>query len=632
MEEILLVAPYERLAKLGENIKKTTEIPFSIVRGNLDESINKVNRGIKNGVKIIVTRGGTAECLREKLQIPIVEVPVTSFDILNSINSVSSKGYKKIAFITTSNIIFKTDYLNKIKDITLQFEACRKVSEIKGKVEFLIKNCGIDAVIGDVIATSEAIKSGIYGELLESGQESIISGLNEAKRALEISTKERARVKEIETILNMISEGVLTINKENKVTVYNASAEKIFENHRDLVLGRNISECLPVCTFSEILKKNKEEKNVLVEINDKKVVTNRIPIIVDNKVQGAVSIFQEISHIQNMELSIRKKMSEKGFVAKHTFSNIIGKSKEMTRIKNQAVKFAKSEGTVLIYGETGTGKELFAQSIHNASRRAKMPFVSVNCASLSESLLESELFGYVDGAFTGAAKGGKKGLFELAHGGTLFLDEIGEISFGFQSKLLRVLQEKEIRKIGGDRVIPINVRILCATNKDLQKEVEKGNFREDLYYRLCTLELNLVPLRFRKEDIIPMSISFLKDVCNRETKNLKWNNNNIFNPLLNYEWKGNARELLNFIERLVVTSDKNELDENFIIETLNNKRKVKTFKNEIQIQITNNLKEMESEILKTLINQYNGDKDRMCDDFNISKTTLWRKLNFKNEK
>lgn len=631
MEEILLVAPYDKLSRLAKEIKKTAGIPFSVVKGNLGEGLSKVQSAINNGTKVILTRGGTAEYLRENLQIPVIEIPVTSFDMFAAIDRVSSRGYKKIAFITTSNIIFKTDYFNKIADITMEFESCKKVNEIQGKVKYLIDNNGIEAVIGDVIATREAMMNGIYGELLESGQESIIQGINEAKRVLEISKKERTRVKEFEAILNMIGEGVLTIDKENKVTVYNSSAERIFGSSKEHVVGNDINKSLPSSTLGGILEKNQEEKDILLEINDKKIVSNRIPIIIDDKVQGAVAIFEEISNIQKMELNIRKKLSEKGFVAKHTFSDIVGESEEMVGVKNQAIKYAKSESTILIYGETGTGKELFSQSIHNESRKANMPFVSVNCAALSESLLESELFGYEEGAFTGATKGGKRGLFELAHGGTLFLDEIGEISLGFQSKLLRVLQEKEVRRIGGDRVVPIDVRILCATNKDLIEEVEKGNFREDLYYRLSTLELNLVPLRFRKKDIIPMAISFLKEVCVNEGKCLIWKNNDIFKSLLNYDWKGNARELHNFIERLVVTSD-NKLDERIIIEALNYKTKVKVAKNEISIKVSNNLKEMESEILKSLINQYNGDKDRLCEEFNMSKTTLWRKLNFKSEK
>ena len=215
--------------------------------------------------------------------------------------------------------------------------------------------------------------------------------------------------------------------------------------------------------------------------NGKKIVIHHIPIYIDSIFQGSVGIYQEISKIQNMELNIRKRLNDRGLTAKNTFDDFVTTNTEMNQVVTEARSYAQSEATILLYGETGTGKELFAQSIHNASKRNKGPFVSVNCAALSENLLESELFGYVEGAFTGAIKGGRPGLFELAHGGSLFLDEIGEISLPFQAKLLRVLQEKEVRRIGGDRIIPIDVRVICATNKPLFDLTKEGSFREDLY-------------------------------------------------------------------------------------------------------------------------------------------------------
>ncbi|MBC2580520.1 sigma 54-interacting transcriptional regulator [Clostridium sp. DJ247] len=637
MEEILLVAPYDKLEQLAKKLKKSVNVPFSVLTSNLDQGINKIEKKIKGGVKVIVTRGGTARYLRKKLDTPIIEIPVTSFDILKAISSISNKGYKRIAFVTTSNIIFKKDYFNKILDVTLDFEACNEVSEIAGKVKYLISDKKVDAIVGDVIATREAIKNGIYGELLESGEESIVQAIIQANEIIKLNLEERVRAKKFETILNMVREGIITVDTHDNLTVYNSAVEKILGYSKDSVIGKNINECLPEGIVNKLSEKMKEE-NMLTDLNGKKVVFNKVPICIDDKLCDTVIFLDETTNIEKLELKIRKNLNEKGFVAKNNFSNIIGESHEIVKMKNQAIKFAKSEGTILIHGETGTGKELFAQSIHNESKRVNMPFVSVNCAALSANLLESELFGYEEGAFTGAVRGGKKGLFELSHGGTLFLDEIGEISLGFQSKLLRVLQEKEIRRIGGDKVIPINVRIICATNRNLLEEVEKGNFREDLYYRLSALELDLIPIRLRKKDIVPMVISFLQEECIRENKKLYWNNNNIFNCLLDYDWYGNARELRNLIERLVACCDGQELNEEFIMETLNSKKKKKISKsekdnkNEINIRLSNNLKEMESEILKILLNRCNGDKDKLCKDFCISKTTLWRKLNFNNEK
>jgi len=630
MEEILLVAPYDGLEQLAKKLKKSVNIPFSVVTGNLGQGFNKVEKKIKEGTKIIVSRGGTARYLKQKFDIPVIEIPVTSFDILKSISSISNKGYKKIAFVTTSNIIFKKDYFDKILDVTLEFDCCNEVSEIPSMVEYLINSKRVDAIAGDVTATNESLKKGIYGELLESGEESIVQALIQAKEILEINLREKARAKKFEIILNMVREGVITLDPNDNVTVYNSSVEKILGYPKEKVLGNNIYECLPEDIVVKLSEKIKEE-NMVTDINGKKILYNKIPIFIEDKLCDTVIILEETSNIEKLELKIRKNLSAKGLVAKHFFSDIIGNSDEIVNVKRQAAKFAKSEGTILIYGETGTGKELFAQSIHNESRRIDMPFVSVNCAALSETLLESELFGYEEGSFTGAVKGGKKGLFELAHGGTLFLDEIGEISLGFQSKLLRVLQEKEIRRIGGDKVIPIDVRIICATNRNLLEELEKGNFREDLYYRISALELELVPLRLREKDIIPMAISFLKEELNNENKRIYWDNDNIFKHLLNCEWYGNARELRNFIEKLVICCESNKLDEKFILETLNSTRKRNIGKKEIKIKLSNSLKEMESELLITLLNNYNGDKDRLSKDFSISKTTLWRKLNLNNK-
>lgn len=629
-EDILLVAPYSQLAGLAEEVRKQASIPFKIIMGNLDERSEEIDFYIQNGIKVVVSRGGTAQYLRERLSVPVVDIPVTSFDILNAISRLHGRGFTQIAFITTSNIIISTEHFQKIMDISLRFEPCKHVSEIPAKVRELTRD-GIEAVIGDVTATRVAAETGIYGQLLESGYQSLLHALNEAQRVLEANRMEKARVKQMEAILNMIGEAVLAIDKQGQVTLYNVSAEKIFARPREAVLGRQLAGCLPESRLGDLLLRTKEEKNILMEVSQKKVISNRIPILIDGQIQGAVAIFEEISNIQKLELSIRRKLNEKGFVAKHTFAEITSNSNEMVKIISQARRYAQSGGTVLIYGETGTGKELFAQSIHNGSKRAAGPFVSINCAALSESLLESELFGYEGGAFTGATKGGKQGLFELAHGGSIFLDEIGEISSSFQAKLLRVLQEKEIRRVGGDRVIPIDVRIVCATNRDLREEVKSQRFREDLYYRLSVLEIRLPPLRARKDDIIPMGISFLKQECIRENKNLYWHDDSIFHSLLQYEWHGNARELHNFIDRLVICSEEGELKQEFIEEMLRFKVDEREDEEQITIRAHKNLKRMEADFLLKMLARYGGDKNQLCQDLNISKMTLWRKLNIKND-
>ena len=241
------------------------------------------------------------------------------------------------------------------------------------------------------------------------------------------------------------------------------------------------------------------------------------------------------------------------------------------------------------------------------------------------------MFGYEEGAFTGATRGGRIGLFELAHGGTLFLDEIGEISFNFQAKLLRVLQEKEIRRVGGDRIIPIDVRIICATNKSLYNLVKKGGFREDLYYRLSILELNLIPLRERKDDISPLAVSFLRTEMDKENRHLHWKNENVFTPLKDYYWRGNARELQNFIHKLVICAPNSEVTSAYLRELFEETAHKENIMDKIEVTVSSDFKSMESELWQKLLDKHHGDRVLLCRTYGISKTTLWRKLNLPNE-
>lgn len=634
MNDILIIAPYETMVQQAERMMESSNIPYSVIKGNLKENLDEIRTCINQGVKILISRGGTAQTLRHSFDLPVIEIPVTSVDILTALSKASEQGSKKIAFITTLNVLFQAHNFNNIMNMNLKYLPCQDVNEIPAKVKYLIENDSIDAVVGDVVATQQAAVHGIFGCLLESGPMSLRMALNEAELILRSMEREKARLKQLEAILDFTTEAVLTIDHNEKITVYNISAERIFGVPINQVLGQKLSECFPESQLNRILSLNDEEKNIFLKIKGKKVICNKVPIMIHGRYHGTVAIFQEIGEIQNLEMNIRTRLSEKGLVAKKTFNDIQYKSTEMGRCIKQARQYAKSNGTVLIYGETGTGKEIFAQSIHNESKRAKGPFVSVNCAALSENLLESELFGYVEGTFTGALKGGKTGLFELAHGGTLFLDELGEISLNFQAKLLRVLQEKEVRRIGGDRVTPIDVRIICATNRDLLEEVRMGQFREDLYYRLSVLELHLIPLRERKDDIVPMAVSFLKSECIKEQKVLFWTQDQLFDCLMSCDWFGNARELQNFIERLVISAEEGEELTQFKICELLAEKKGKLYPkggqnpNQLQVSFSNQFEDMEKQLWQQLFERYQGNKDRLCKDFGISKTTLWRKLSF----
>ena len=296
-----------------------------------------------------------------------------------------------------------------------------------------------------------------------------------------------------------------------------------------------------------------------IKPSGKTVVAQAAPIIVDNVLKGSVAVLHDVTGIKDLTeklIEAEKKIRELTY--KYNPEDIIGESDKINEVRMQVLKAAKVPATVLLRGESGTGKELFANSIHAQSKRNNKEFIRVNCAALSDNLLESELFGYEEGAFTGAKKGGKKGLFEVANGGTLFLDEISEISMNTQAKLLRVLQEKEILRVGGTHPISIDVRIIVATNADLVELVKEGKFREDLFYRINILPIFIPPLRERKEDIPLLIKRFIVKINNEYGRNISSISEDAVNVLMGYHWPGNIRELENVIGRSIINMNFNE--------------------------------------------------------------------------
>ena len=342
---------------------------------------------------------------------------------------------------------------------------------------------------------------------------------------------------------------------------------------------------------------------------------------VEGQVTSCVITLQTNEKIMEEERAIRKRMHKHGFVAKYSFSDILHVGKTLDETIHNAEDFSAVESNILIRGETGTGKELFAQSIHNASRRKNKPFVAINCAALPDNILESELFGYVEGAFTGAAKGGKVGFFEIAHKGTLFLDEIGDISPKLQSRLLRVLQEREIIRLGSDTVIPIDVRIIAATNKDLYAEVQAGAFREDLYYRLDVLELKLPPVRQRKQDIPCLAEHFLNFEREKHACVLKGFTKGAMELLTSYDWPGNVRELRNFCERISILCKREYAEAADVLRALPN-LSAGLSSAPLPTSVPNN----EREELQRILLLHQGNRKETARYLGIHPSTLWRKM------
>jgi len=328
----------------------------------------------------------------------------------------------------------------------------------------------------------------------------------------------------------------------------------------------------------------------------------------------------------------RNKEDRQGLIARYHFHDIIGESNVIRETIREARKYALSEATVLITGESGTGKELFAQSMHNESPRKNGPFVAVNCAALPEALLESELFGYEEGAFTGARKGGKQGLFVLAHRGTILLDEIGDLSPTLQARLLRVLQQREVMPLGGQRVIPIDVRVISATNRNLLEAVEKGAFRVDLFYRLNVLHLHIPPLRSRPEDLPLLFMYFYRRLIGGKDNDIIRLTTEILEELKSYTWPGNVRELEGLVERYVALGETDEAGFSTLRKLIQN---LKRHADELSTSSENkpvlkvrlgNMEDMERQIIEQAARITDGNKSHLARIFGLSRTTLWRKL------
>ncbi len=400
--------------------------------------------------------------------------------------------------------------------------------------------------------------------------------------------------------------------------------------------GKHVTEVIENTKLHDIVKTGKTQIGEIQIIKGQQVIASRLPIIKDNKIIGAIGkvIFKDITDFYDMskkiitmekEIKYYKDQLKKQKSAKYSFSNIIGESKSLMEVKNICQRAAMSDSNVLIMGESGTGKELFAHAIHNASDRASGPFVKINCAAIPSELLESELFGYEGGAFTGAKKEGKVGKFELANGGSIFLDEIGDMPLQMQVKLLRVLQEREIERIGSTKTRPINVRIISATNKNLEEEVKTANFREDLYYRLNVMSVNIEPLRKRKDDIRPLAKALVKKLSSQMGVHVDSISEKAMAALEAYDWPGNIRELENVIERSI-----NLLDSDRIIKVSTLPVHItQSHKTHVYIAgstLKEQLYDVEKSIILECLNENQGNKQKTANDLDMSRTSLYQKL------
>ncbi len=631
MIRMLFFSPYPEMLPVIQQVfserPDKDEFQYEVILDAYNNPLDNVN------ADVAIARGFTAHTLQKRGFLS-AELKVSGYDVIAAIDKCRKMGpVKKIALVGAFNMIYGSENAETIyPELKITGYPIIDETMLEEKVRQAIAD-GNDAIVGGYSSTLIAKKYHIPTAMIESGRESVNNAIAEAKVVAEVAFREKEKSNEIANIMNYSFQGIISTDRQGYITFANTYCHTLFKRVKTPFIGHAIQEFFPDIPVKQVIVHGKKILSELQYAQGIPLMINCVPIEGEYDNAGCVLTFQNAAQIQAEEGQIRKKLHQSGFKAKYRFSHIIHNSALMNSIISDALNFSYSNSNILIYGETGTGKELFAQSIHDSSPRKNNPFVAINCSALPENLLESELFGYVEGAFTGAAKGGKMGFFEIAHRGTIFLDEIGDISPKLQSRLLRVLQEKEITRLGDDTVIPVDVRVISATNKNLKEAVANGEFRQDLFYRLDILELNLPPLRKRGNDIVLLLNHYINFEHERTGCRLNTLSEQAIQALTSYSWPGNIREMRNFCERLCILCQKETADLDDIYRALpdilqspmNSSGQNITFASQPAVENDILVYDERAEILKALAN-FRNNRTKAAEYLNMHPSTLWRKM------
>ncbi|MBP2665657.1 MAG: Fis family transcriptional regulator [Firmicutes bacterium] len=503
---------------------------------------------------------------------------------------------------------------------------CSECAEVCCPILLDNKIIGIIALIAFDERQRQALLSNQDGllDFLQRMSELLASKVAEQERIVQLKNIQQ----QMTTVLNTVQEGIIAVGRNGQIVDLNTSAAKMLHLDKESLLGADLAQLISGLAIDSVLDTGHDVNNreVFRLINGRRVhyIVSVKPWLDDGEVRGAVATLRELSEVRKFVSHLSTQ------VHCYTFGMILGNSPALMRVKQEAAQAAAGTATVLIRGESGTGKEMFARAIHCTGERQEKPFIAINCAAIPEALLESELFGYEEGAFSGARRGGKPGKFELAEGGTIFLDEIGDMSLTLQSKLLRVLQERQIDRVGGTESSPIDVRIIAATHKDIEAMVQSGAFRQDLYYRINVFPLQIPPLRQRREDLPLLIQSFLAKYRRALQKDIDMIEETAYACLLNYEWPGNIRELENTMEYLVNIATENKIEGNHLPERM---RIASAVPMKLSVEANSpliiSIAELEKAAILGAIKKFGPTtqgKARVALALGISKATLYRKL------
>jgi propionate catabolism operon transcriptional regulator len=586
-----------------------------------------------DAVDVFICAGATGDYLRRHLSAPVVLMRVSGFDLLAALVQ-AGRVARKVGILSYREVSRELEEALPLFPLEVRQAAYTTLKQAQERVNELAAD-GCQVIIGSSMVTELAEQAGLTGILVVASN-AIRQAFDDAMAILRSTRADAAKRQRLDTILHHLTDGVLAIAQDGTVQSLNPAMAEFLGVSPEWAVGRSIREVAPAIPLESVLQSLAAEEGRIITHGDRTIVASMIPLFEDGVPAGAVLTSQETAAVQRTDRRIRSSTRPSSFTAKYRLSQILGEAPSIRSVVRLAERYSQTDSTVLIAGESGTGKELFAQGIHNASRRCKGPFVAINCAAFPETLLESELFGYEEGAFSGSRKGGKPGLFESAHTGTIFLDEIGDMPLSLQTRLLRVLQEREVLRLGGTEPTPVDVRVLTATNRDLRERIAAGEFREDLFYRVNILRLQLPALRERKGDIPAIARRILADVSRRcgTARNPERLLGLIAPFLESYSWPGNIRELENVLERAALAMADLPPQQNFspahlhaLIPELfaasdaapgSGKGGASNFKSIARA--------VESTHVRRALEECGGNVERASRQLGISRSTLWRRL------
>jgi transcriptional regulator, propionate catabolism operon regulatory protein len=612
-----------------------TRADLRLVSRGYEDAVNEIAAAGKDRPDIVVAAGSNGTYLKSRVDVPVVLINPTGFDVMHALAR-ARRDASQVALVTYGDTPAEVRRFVAAYGIDVVFASYQSAQEAEACVLDL-RDRGVGTIVGPGLVTDLAAKAGIEAVFLYS-RAAVRAAFDTALEVAQATWGEAVRRHRLDNVLQHLRDGVVALDAQGRVEAINQRLAVVLGIEPAAAVGRLLPDIAP--DLAESVPDIEGES--LETVRGVSYVVHRGPLVDNGVTTGTVLTFQESRAVERLDRTLRSRQRAQQFVARYRLDDLVGACPAIERVRQLVQRYARSDATVLIRGESGTGKEMVAQSLHQLSARRDFPFVALNCGAFPEALLESELFGYEEGAFTGARRGGKAGLIEAAHRGTLFLDEIGEMPLPLQSRLLRVLQEREVVRLGSTEPTRIDVRIVAATHRALTAAVEEGEFRTDLYYRLNILNIALPPLRERLTDIMPLAAELLGQAVRREPRlaaRIREASDalEVLAPvsglLSRHAWPGNVRELQNVIERITVELADSEAEDLQLSEVVLQSIAPELFepsetgRTAAALTLRQRSRRVEADEIRAALDACNGDRDQVCEALGISKTTLWRKLN-----